>query len=94
MLGHRPLLAFRHLDQHGPATDARLSLEPIAAHILALVAQGATATAIARTVGLTVAGVNYHLAHLCQRLNVPKRTALVGRAYVLGLLVVCPAINW
>jgi hypothetical protein len=41
---------------------------------------------VARQVGLTVDGVNYHLGRLCRRLDAPNRVALVARAYVLGLL--------
>ncbi|MFK4071566.1 hypothetical protein [Streptomyces sp. NPDC029674] len=40
----------------------------------------------ARAVGIGVDGVNYHLTRLCRRLRAPNRTALVARAYVLGLL--------
>jgi PAS domain S-box-containing protein len=86
MLGHLPLLVFIHVDRRGPATDPRFTLDPMAASILALVAGGASTSAVARTVGLTVDGVNYHLSRLCRRLKVPNRTALVARAYVLGLL--------
>ncbi|MEU6825474.1 PAS domain-containing protein [Streptomyces atriruber] len=56
------------------------------ARILRLVAGGATTSVVARTVGIGVDGVNYHLTRLCRRLQVPNRTALVARAYVLGLL--------
>ncbi|WP_244177508.1 PAS domain-containing protein [Streptomyces atriruber] len=56
------------------------------ARILRLVAGGATTSVVARTVGIGVDGVNYHLTRLCRRLHVPNRTALVARAYVLGLL--------
>ncbi|MEU9116558.1 hypothetical protein AB0D04_33630 [Streptomyces sp. NPDC048483] len=41
---------------------------------------------VARTVGLSDDGVNYHLTRLGRRLHTPNRTALVARAYVLGLL--------
>ncbi|MEV0258866.1 LuxR C-terminal-related transcriptional regulator [Streptomyces sp. NPDC050732] len=56
------------------------------ARILRLVAGGATTSVVARAVGIGVDGVNYHLTRLCRRLRVPNRTALVARAYVLGLL--------
>ncbi|MFD3451135.1 LuxR C-terminal-related transcriptional regulator [Streptomyces sp. NPDC058691] len=83
-----PLLAFLHVD---PVAQGR---EPIAAHalspresrILALVASGATSALIARSVGLTADGVNYHLARMSRVLHVPNRTALVAKAYALGLL--------
>ncbi|MEU5687625.1 helix-turn-helix transcriptional regulator [Streptomyces venezuelae] len=56
------------------------------ARILRLVAGGATTAVVARTIGIGTDGVNYHLTRLCRRLRVPNRTALVARAYVLGLL--------
>ncbi|MFG2712345.1 helix-turn-helix transcriptional regulator [Streptomyces goshikiensis] len=62
------------------------SLSPQEARILPLVAAGASGPAVAREVGLTVDGVNYHVTRLCRRLGVPNRPALIARAYVLGLL--------
>lgn len=56
------------------------------ARILRLVAGGSTTAVVARAVGIGVDGVNYHLSRLCRRLRVQNRTALVARAYVLGLL--------
>ncbi|MGA4845194.1 LuxR C-terminal-related transcriptional regulator [Streptomyces sp. G5(2025)] len=56
------------------------------ARVLRLVAGGATTAVVARAVGIGVDGVNYHLTRLCRRLRVQNRTALVARAYVLGLL--------
>ncbi|TDU74650.1 LuxR C-terminal-related transcriptional regulator [Streptomyces sp. KS 21] len=69
-----------------PAEDATDGLSPQEARILPLVAAGASGSAIAREVGLTVDGVNYHVTRLCRRLGVPNRRALIARAYVLGLL--------
>jgi DNA-binding CsgD family transcriptional regulator len=86
LIGERPLLIFLHADDQDTAPDAEFALEPMAGNILALVAGGATSAAIARTVGLTVDGVNYHLTQLSRRLNASNRAALVARAYVLGLL--------
>ncbi|MEV5239604.1 PAS domain-containing protein [Streptomyces cinnamoneus] len=54
--------------------------------ILALAASGATTAAIGKAVGLTVDGVNYHLSRLSRRWRVSNRTALVAKAYVLGVL--------
>ncbi|MFI2618998.1 LuxR C-terminal-related transcriptional regulator [Streptomyces sp. NPDC018584] len=56
------------------------------ARVLRLVAGGATTAVVARALGIGVDGVNYHLTRLCRRLRVQNRTALVARAYVLGLL--------
>ncbi|GHE57648.1 PAS domain-containing protein [Streptomyces vinaceus] len=69
-----------------PPQDAAGGLSPQEARILPLVAAGASGSAIAREVGLTVDGVNYHVTRLCRRLGVPNRPALIARAYVLGLL--------
>ncbi|MFE7532184.1 diguanylate cyclase, partial [Kitasatospora sp. NPDC057542] len=41
---------------------------------------------IAREIGVTPDGVNYHLARLSRRWRVPNRTALVARAYATGVL--------
>ena len=65
---------------------ADLHLTDREAEILRLVAGGETSTAVAAELGITGDGVNYHLTRLCDRLGVPNRTALVARAYTLGLL--------
>jgi PAS domain S-box-containing protein len=64
--------------------DVRLSDRE--SEILRLVAGGATSAAVAAELGITGDGVNYHLTRLSERLGVPNRTALVARAYSLGLL--------
>ncbi|WP_409236553.1 PAS domain-containing protein [Streptomyces sp. PA5.6] len=71
-------------DAEGELAHPALSAQE--ARILRLVAGGATTAVVARTIGIGVDGVNYHLTRLCRRLRVPNRTALVARAYVLGLL--------
>ncbi|MFD9903382.1 LuxR C-terminal-related transcriptional regulator [Streptomyces sp. NPDC059063] len=97
---HPPLLATLRVDERrtteaspgpgGPAAPvapmAPMELTPQETHILALVAAGRTTAVVARAVGLSGDGVNYHLVRLCRRLGVPNRTALVAKAYVLGLL--------
>ncbi|MBM7172216.1 PAS domain-containing protein [Streptomyces sp. G44] len=70
----------------GEAEFAHPALSAQEARILRLVAGGSTTAVVARTVGIGVDGVNYHLTRLCRRLRVQNRTALVARAYVLGLL--------
>ncbi|NLU66322.1 PAS domain-containing protein [Streptomyces sp. HNM0574] len=67
--------------QAGPGTAG-----PVETRILALAAAGETTSAIAGAVGLGVDGVNYHLARLADRWGVRGRTALVARAYTLGVL--------
>jgi DNA-binding CsgD family transcriptional regulator len=64
--------------------DVRLSDRE--SEILRLIAGGATSAAVAAELGITGDGVNYHLTRLSERLGVPNRTALVARAYSLGLL--------
>lgn len=64
---------------HGSVSEAQ-------ARILALAASGATTAAIGKALGLTVDGVNYHLTRLSQRWRVQGRTALVAKAYALGVL--------
>ena len=86
LLGERPLLVFLHVNHPEPERHPPVTLEPVAAHILELVASDVTTSVVARQVGLTVDGMNYHLGRLCRRLDAPNRVALVARAYVLGLL--------
>ncbi|MFE4872289.1 helix-turn-helix transcriptional regulator [Streptomyces sp. NPDC056682] len=64
---------------HGVVSEAQ-------ARILALAASGATTAAIGKALGLTVDGVNYHLTRLAHRWRVQGRTALVAKAYALGVL--------
>ncbi|MGW0537160.1 PAS domain-containing protein [Streptomyces sp. NPDC003032] len=81
----RPGAATTRPDDVGEES-AHPALSAQEARILRLVAGGATTAVVARAVGIGVDGVNYHLTRLCRRLRVPNRTALVARAYVLGLL--------
>ncbi|MFF4407645.1 PAS domain-containing protein [Streptomyces sp. NPDC001262] len=69
-----------------PAPQPAVGVSGVEARILALAAGGATTAAIGKEVGLTVDGVNYHLTRLTRRWRVPNRTALVAKAYVLGVL--------
>ncbi|MFI9723465.1 helix-turn-helix transcriptional regulator [Streptomyces sp. NPDC052396] len=82
----RPLLlAVLHTRRPDPPAPAA-EVSPVEEQILALVASGATTAAVGKAVGLTLDGVNYHLTRLSRRWRVPNRTALVARAYVLGVL--------
>lgn len=65
-------------------TDVQLSDRE--SEILRLIAGGATSAAVAAELGITGDGVNYHLTRMSDRFGVPNRTALVARAYSLGLL--------
>lgn len=66
----------------GPQTE----VSPVETRILAAAARGDTTAQIAREIGLTLDGVNYHLSRLTRRWRVPNRTALVARAYATGVL--------
>ncbi|MDI5970878.1 PAS domain-containing protein [Streptomyces sp. SL13] len=70
----------------GPDTVTPPRVDDIDARLLALAASGATTDAMARAVGMTADGVNYHFSRLAERWAVRGRTALVARAYVLGVL--------
>ncbi|MGW3071522.1 helix-turn-helix transcriptional regulator [Kitasatospora sp. NPDC001132] len=67
-----------------PGPQAEVS--PVEARILAAAARGDTTAQIAREIGVTPDGVNYHLTRLTRRWRVPNRTALVARAYATGVL--------
>ncbi|WP_030990909.1 PAS domain-containing protein [Streptomyces sp. NRRL S-1813] len=84
---HPPaLLALLRVRESAPSPSPRGSASPVEARILALAAGGATTASIGTALGLTVDGVNYHLTRLARRWRVQGRTALVARAYVLGVL--------
>ncbi|RZU46398.1 DNA-binding CsgD family transcriptional regulator [Streptomyces sp. BK022] len=76
-----------------PAAEAAeyARVSALEARILASTAAGETTARIAKTVGLTSDGVNYHLARLSQRWGVRGKAALVARAYSLGAL---DSTNW
>ncbi|MEN2423436.1 PAS domain-containing protein [Streptomyces rimosus] len=82
------LLALLRVHEEPPPAPARdrEAASPVETHILALAASGATTAAIGSHLGLTVDGVNYHLTRLARRWRVQGRTALVAKAYVLGVL--------
>ncbi|MEV7027173.1 LuxR C-terminal-related transcriptional regulator [Kitasatospora sp. NPDC093558] len=72
-------------EEPAPA-EPRTEVSATEARILAAAARGATTAQIAREIGLTRDGVNYHLTRLSRRWHVPNRTALVARAYTYGVL--------
>ncbi|MEU5211141.1 PAS domain-containing protein [Streptomyces sp. NPDC020742] len=80
------LLALLKVREPDPPAPQRDGTSPVEARILALAAAGATTAAIGSALGLTVDGVNYHLTRLSRRWRVQGRTALVAKAYVLGVL--------
>ncbi|WP_316528708.1 helix-turn-helix transcriptional regulator [Kitasatospora brasiliensis] len=82
------LLSLRAAEPRGeaPPPAPRAEVSPVEARILAAAARGDTTAQIAREIGVTTDGVNYHLARLTRRWRVPNRTALVARAYATGVL--------
>ncbi|WP_328743138.1 PAS domain-containing protein [Streptomyces caniferus] len=80
------LLALLRVRESAPQPAPRAAASPVEARILTLAAGGATTASIGTALGLTVDGVNYHLTRLARRWRVQGRTALVARAYVLGVL--------
>ncbi|MFF3274171.1 PAS domain-containing protein [Streptomyces chrestomyceticus] len=82
------LLALLRVHEDTPPAPApgREAASPVETRILALAAAGATTASIGGHLGLTVDGVNYHLTRLSRRWRVQGRTALVAKAYVLGVL--------
>ncbi|MFF8785925.1 PAS domain-containing protein [Streptomyces sp. NPDC015125] len=80
------LLALLRVRESAPQPAPRGAASPVEARILAMAAGGTTTASIGTALGLTVDGVNYHLTRLARRWRVQGRTALVARAYVLGVL--------
>ncbi|UNO43184.1 PAS domain-containing protein [Streptomyces sp. MST-110588] len=80
------LLAVLRAGEEVPQPSARGLASPVEARILALAAAGTTTAAIGKSLGMTTDGVNYHLGRLARRWRVQGRTALVAKAYVLGVL--------
>ncbi|MFJ1747568.1 helix-turn-helix transcriptional regulator [Streptomyces sp. NPDC088116] len=83
------LLLLRVRGEHGEPRTSPVPAEEVSGmelRILTLVASGSTTARTAKAVGLTVDGVNYHVARLCRRWDVPNRAALVAHAYVTGVL--------
>lgn len=82
------LLSLRTAEFTGaaPPPGPRAEASPVEARILAAAARGDTTAQIAREIGITPDGVNYHLSRLSRRWRVPNRTALVARAYATGVL--------
>ncbi|MFG2551055.1 PAS domain S-box protein [Streptomyces sp. NPDC048581] len=80
------LVMLRVLGEREAHERRPVRVAPAEAHILALLAGGATTAQTARETGLTVDGVNYHLRRLTARWGTANRTELVARAYALGVL--------
>lgn len=57
------------------------------ARILEGIAAGVPTNKLATMVGLSRGGVEYHVTNLLRKLKAPNRTALVAKAYALGMLL-------
>ncbi|MBB2914314.1 PAS domain S-box-containing protein [Streptosporangium becharense] len=79
-----PWRAVAVLDEISSAAPA---LSPLQGEVLRLVAAGASNAQIARRLYLTRQAVDYHLVRLRAKLDAESRSALAGRAFVLGLFV-------
>ncbi|SDM49360.1 PAS domain-containing protein [Allokutzneria albata] len=84
-------------DEEGSVLLVTLTVDPVAApeppqlslrekEVLTRIAAGESTAMIARALGLTVEGVTYHVTRMVKRFGVPNRTALVARAFTLGVL--------
>jgi DNA-binding CsgD family transcriptional regulator len=61
-------------------------LSDLDAKIMERIAAGERTTCIANKLYLSRQGVEYHVSKMMERFRVPNRTALVARAYALGIL--------
>lgn len=61
-------------------------MSPLEARILEELAAGTRTNALAQHLYMSRQAVEYHITRLLRLLNVPNRTALVSRAYSLGIL--------
>lgn len=64
-----------------------IRLSPREIEVLEGVAEGMSSADLARRLGLSAQGVEYHVRKLMELFGVPNRPALVGRAYARGVLV-------
>jgi PAS domain S-box-containing protein len=72
-------------EQFPARSGVRLSRREI--EVLEGVTEGLSSADLARRLGLSRQGVEYHVRKLMELFGVPNRPALVGRAYALGVLV-------
>lgn len=63
----------------------RLRLTDLDVRLLEGIAAGASTGQLARRLHLSEHGVTYHVTAMFRQLQVPNRTALVAKAYALGL---------
>lgn len=70
-----------------PLLPAPPALAEVPAHILEGLAAGLSTQQLASCLGLSSHGVEYHVSAMLRKLKAPNRSALVARAYALGILV-------
>lgn len=81
---------FVHLpdaDADDEGTGAPPSLSPREVAVLEGIAAGRSSQQLARLLGVSQKGVDYHVKKLGDLLDAPNRTALVARAYASGVLL-------
>ncbi|MER7000937.1 PAS domain-containing protein [Streptomyces sp. NPDC000410] len=82
----RPVRILTLLTALGIEHPRAVKLTPIQEQVLLRLAQGKPNADIARAVGMSRQALDYHLSRLRQELEAPSRTAVVARAFALGLL--------
>lgn len=70
----------------GPPGDAGEELTARERDVLRLLAEGMNSARIAEELGIGTGTVRTHVEHLREKLEVPTRAAIVGRAFRLGYL--------
>lgn len=70
-----------------PLLPAPPALAEVPSHILEGLAAGLSTQQLASRLGLSSHGVEYHVSSMLRKLKAPNRSALVARAYALGILV-------
>lgn len=70
-----------------PLLPAPPALAEVPSHVLEGLAAGLSTQQLASRLGLSSHGVEYHVSSMLRKLKAPNRSALVARAYALGILV-------
>ncbi len=74
------------VDARGRAVESDLTLTPRELDVLALLAEGASNKVIARTLGISVHTVKFHIASLFDKLDAEGRTEAVAQAARMGAI--------
>lgn len=73
-------------DEAGSAAPRKKMLSDVDARVLEGVAAGTSTIQLATELYLSRQGVEYHVSAMLRRLRVPNRSALVSRAFAMGIL--------